>query len=289
VAAVLLALLTALCYGLANFFAPLLTRQHALAAVLVVGQTVGVIGAGAFLAVAHPEAPDALHLTYGLLAGVGNAIALAALYPAAAAGPLSIVIPLSATGGVVPVLVAIAEGERPSALQALGLPIAVVGVVLAAARKAEPAVVLPDGTPGPAKHAAPRTIALTLVSVLGLGAFLTFLGKASTQGPEWAIFSSRLSLVVCTVTFVLVRRPPVAFPRAALGRLAVPGVLLLVGTVAYAEATTRGLVSVVAMLATLAPVVTVALAVLLLGERLAPRQQVGVATTLVGVVLLAAG
>ena len=71
--------------------------------------------------------------------------------------------------------------------------------------------------------------------------------------------------------------------------LGVPGVLLLVGTVSYGEATTQGLVSVVAVLATLAPVVTVSLAVVLLGERLARRQQVGVVTALLGVVLLAAG
>lgn len=278
--AVLLALFTALAYGLANYLAPLLTRKHTLAAVLLVGQTVGVVGAGVFLLATHPEVPDTHHLVLGLLAGVCNGIALGALYPAAAAGPLSIVIPLSAVGGVVPVLTAIAEGERPSALQAIGLPLAVVGVVLAAARKRQP-----DGE----GQASARTIGLTLISVLGFGGFLTFLGKASAQGPEWAIFSSRTSLIACTVTVVLIVRPPVRVPRAAIPSLAVPGLLLLLGTIAYAEATTRGLVSVVSMLATLNPVVTVALAVVLLGERLARRQQVGVATVLAGVLLLAAG
>ena len=47
--------------------------------------------------------------------------------------------------------------------------------------------------------------------------------------------------------------------------------------------------SVVSVLATLNPVVTVGLAVVVLGERLAPRQQAGVATALLGVVLLASG
>ncbi len=63
----------------------------------------------------------------------------------------------------------------------------------------------------------------------------------------------------------------------------------MIGTIAYGAATTQGLLSVVAVLATLAPVVTVALAVLLLGERLTGRQRVGVAVALGGVVLLAAG
>lgn len=277
--AVLLALFTALAYGLANYLAPLLTRKHPLAAVLLVGQTVGVLGAGVFLLATHPAAPDGHHVLLGLAAGVCNGVALGFLYPAAAKGPLSIVIPLSAVGGVVPVLVAISEGERPSGLQVVGLPLAVIGVVLAASRKREAV-----GT-----GASARTIGLTLVSVLGFGGFLTFLGKASAQGPEWAIFLSRASLITCTTAVVLATRPPVRVPRAALPSLAVPGLLLLLGTIAYAEATTRGLVSVVAMLATLNPVVTVALAVLLLGERLARRQQVGVATVLFGVLLLAAG
>lgn len=78
-------------------------------------------------------------------------------------------------------------------------------------------------------------------------------------------------------------------PWTALPLVSVPGLLLLVGTVSYGVATSTGLVSVVSVLATLNPVITVGLAVLVLGERLNRRQQAGVATALAGVVLLAAG
>ena len=78
-------------------------------------------------------------------------------------------------------------------------------------------------------------------------------------------------------------------PWRVVPKVALPGLLLLVGTAAYGIATGSGLVSVVSVLATLNPVVTVGLAVVVLGERLAPRQQAGVATALLGVVLLAAG
>ena len=155
--------------------------------------------------------------------------------------------------------------------------IQVTGVVLAAARKAG------------AQHAAARTIALAVASAVFFGAFLTLFGAASQSSPSWAVFSSRVSLVACTVLVVVLCRLPARVPARALPAVALPGVLLLAGTVSYGAATTRGLVSVVAVLATLAPVVTVGLAVLLLGERLAARQQLGVATALVGVVLLSAG
>ena len=83
-----------------------------------------------------------------------------------------------------------------------------------------------------------------------------------------------------------VRAGPLA--DGAEGR-ALPGLLLLVGTATYGIATGSGPVSVVRVLATPNPVVTVGLAVVVLGERLAPRQQAGVATALLGVVLLASG
>lgn len=276
--AVLLALLTALCYGLANYLGPVLTRAHPLGGVLLVGQSVGVLGAGLLVLLSGAAHPGRGALLLGVLAGLCNGGALATLYTAAAAGPLSIVLPIGATGGIVPVVLALASGERPGLLQLAGIPLAVVGVVLAAARDA--------GAPVSATR---RTIALALASAVLFGGFLALFGRASTSGPPWAVFSSRSALVVATSLVLLARRRSVRVPRHALPRMALPGALLLVGTVSYGEATTRGLVSVVAVLATLAPVVTVGLAVVLLGERLARRQQAGVVTALVGVVLLAAG
>lgn len=276
--AVLLALVTALCYGLANYAGALVTRAHPLGGVLLVGQTVGVVGAGALLAVSGAALPAGEPLVLGGLAGVCNAVSLACLYAAAAAGPISIVAPIGATGAVVPVAVALLAGERPALVQLLGIPLAVGGVVLAAARES-----------GGTAHAAPRTLLLAAGSALTFGGFLALFGAASDASAPWALFSSRTTLVACTAAVVLGRRLPVAVPRGRLPAVALPGLLLLVGTVSYGIATTQGLVSVVAVLATLAPVVTVGLAVVVLGERLARRQQVGVVTALLGVVLLAAG
>ena len=169
--AVLLALLTAVAYGLANYLGPVLTRTRPLAGVLLVAQTIGLAGAVLLVAVVGGAAPHGVALVEGLLAGAFNGLALATLYPAAAAGPMSIVAPIGATGAVVPVVVALAAGERPSALQLVGIPVALVGVVLAAARDS-----------GGGAHAAPRTLALAALSAVAFGAFLTFFGRASHAG-----------------------------------------------------------------------------------------------------------
>jgi uncharacterized membrane protein len=55
----------------------------------------------------------------------------------------------------------------------------------------------------------------------------------------------------------------------------------------YAEATQRGLLSVVSVLASLATVVTVTLSYFILGERLNAMQRTGVASATLGVILLA--
>ena len=57
----------------------------------------------------------------------------------------------------------------------------------------------------------------------------------------------------------------------------------------YAAASTRGLLSIVAVLSSLYPIVIVVLARLLLSERIARPQLAGVAVALAGVALVSAG
>ena len=71
-------------------------------------------------------------------------------------------------------------------------------------------------------------------------------------------------------------------------RVMVPGLLLFGGTLLYTAATREGDLSVVAVLGSLFPVVTVGLAFVLLGERLTRVQGLGAAAAMVGSVLLAA-
>ena len=60
-------------------------------------------------------------------------------------------------------------------------------------------------------------------------------------------------------------------------------------TLLYGAASTRGLLSIVAVLSSLYPIVIVVLARVLLSERVARPQLVGVAVALAGVALISAG
>ena len=84
-------------------------------------------------------------------------------------------------------------------------------------------------------------------------------------------------------------RPGLPRDGASLAALAMIGVLDLGANGLYALATQEGLLSVVSVLGSLYPAVTVVLARVVLAERIARVQQVGVVLALAGVVAISAG
>ncbi len=281
--AVVLALLAALLFGLASYLGPVLSRSHSPSAVLAVGQVAAVGAAAVLLLAGRAQLPDKGSLLLGVLAGIANGLALTAMFESARFLPISVMAPIGATGGAVPVVVALLLGERPHVLQLSGIPLAIVGVVLVSARRA--------GRSGGGGRAALQPIGLWLAGLWAVfyGTFLSLFAEASKGGRAWAVFDSRMALLVTALALPLLRGATLRLPRSAVPLAAVNGLLILAGVLTYGLATATGLVSVVSVLATLSPVVTVALAVVLLHERLARRQQVGLALAVAGVVLLAAG
>ena len=84
-------------------------------------------------------------------------------------------------------------------------------------------------------------------------------------------------------------RPRIPTAPAALGAIAAVGVFDLLANLLFVLAAGRGLLSVVGVLGSLYPAVTVLLARFVLHERLTRTQRAGVLVTLAGVVSLAAG
>jgi drug/metabolite transporter (DMT)-like permease len=275
--AIALALGTALCYGVSNFIGPLISRELPTTAVLVAGQTVAFV-VSAIVVLAHGQpAPPLDEVGAGLLAGAGNAGGLALFYAAAATGPLSIITPIGATGAIVPVLVGLATGDDVTAIGAAGIVLAIGGVALAARRV--------GGTDAEAADLR-RTVTLAALSAACFGVFLWAIAPASDSGVFWGVMFSRLSLLTLLIGGALLTRQAVRVPPADVPKVALPGVLLFSGTLLYAAATQEGLLSVVSVIATLFPVVTVTLALMFLHERLTRTQWAGVGAALAGVVLL---
>jgi len=153
------------------------------------------------------------------------------------------------------------------------------GAVLVARRTA--------GAHHPARYPNPRaSAAWAAASAVAFGVFLTALPKASTHGRAWALLDARLALVVVLALWAGRELQTIRLARAST-LLAIPGVLLVVGTIMYTTAAAHGQLSLVSVLGSLFPIVTVGLGVGLLGERLSAPQALGAAAALTGIVLIA--
>jgi uncharacterized membrane protein len=281
VIAIALGLSSSLCWGLADFLGGLQSRRVAVLAVLLLSQATGLVGITLALLIVQPEAPAFADVWPAAIAGVAGAVALAAFYRALAIGTMSIVAPISATGAAVPVIVGIATGDRPSALQLAGIVAAVIGVVFASRELDEdrPATAVPGR----------QSVLLALVAALGFGTFFVALDEAASASVPWAMFTTRLASVVAVLVVVVALR--VKMPRSPrrLGIIALAGLLDIGANGLYAWGTTKGLLSVVAVVGALYPVATVVLARVFLHERVRRVQEAGIVIALTGVVLIAAG
>jgi drug/metabolite transporter (DMT)-like permease len=274
VLAIVLALGTSVAYGTSNFFGPLLGRRHAVAAVLLCGQVAALVVAVLIVLGSGHSPPGTGAVLIGLLAGAGNILGLACFYQAATLSSVSVV---SAIGGGLgtglPVVYGVATGDALNVLQAIGIVVAIAGGVLAA-QSSEHAVVTPAG------------VGWALVSAVGFATMLIALPEAADDGTPWAILDARIGVVVLLLAGIAVLRIPHGVEPSSAPLLALPGLLLLGGTLMYAEATQRGLLSVTAVLASLATVVTAGLAFGVSGERLSRVQRLGIALAVLGVMLL---
>ena len=162
---------------------------------------------------------------------------------------------------------------------ATGIAVTVVGVVLASRERHE----------DDERAAASRSsLALALVAAAGFGSYFVLADAAAGGGVLWLLALSRVVPVPIVVALAWtrgMRRPP----RSRALVLMTAGTIDCSATGLYALATTKGALSIVSVVGSLYPVVTVLLARTCLGERIRPVQQIGVAAALAGVAMIAAG
>ena len=271
------ALGASIAWGVGDFLGGLKSRTVPLLVVLVLAQVSGVLAIGLVVAVAGNPPPGSSVL-WAPLAAVFGTIGLAAFFRGMAVGSISVVAPIAAVGAVVRVVFGIATGDDVSPSQVAGFALTLAGVALASFERPES---------GPARLAA--GVPWAIAAVVGFGGYYVPMHEASAEDFLWAAFTFRLSVCVLVAGAWLVFRPPIAAARGSLLAIGLIGVMDTAGNSLFAAAASRGEVSVVSVLATLYPVVTVGFAAVVLSERVAGLQLVGVASALAGVILISAG
>lgn len=273
--AILLALLAAVSYGLADFVGGVLSKRSSPWAVALMAQVGGAVLVFA-LTLVTPGEPTGTDLLWSLLAGLGNGFGTAFLYRGLSSGRMGVVAPVSGVGAaLVPVAVGVLTGERPAALVWVGILIALPGIWLVSR---EPT----SGGLGPG-------LVDGILAGLGFGALFA----ALAQIPESAGFLPlALNQVVAGVAIVAVavalRSPWVPREPRAVGGV-VSGGLGALATGAFLVATHGGYLTVTAVIASLYPAFTILLAATVLRERVHRAQATGLGLCAVAVALVAAG
>lgn len=274
---VLLAALSALCYGAADFSGGFATRRSPLVAVLVTSQVAGALLALAFIVASGEAAPAGRDLAWGAAAGVAGAVGLALLYRGIAGGLVAIVSPAAAlVGAAIPVAFGILSGERPS-------PGALAGAAICL-----PAILLLSWERG--SHADRRALRSALAHALLSGAFIGLffiaLARSSPGSGLWPVLTARGASIALLAVAALLSRQPLAVSGAGALPTLVAGVADMAANVLFLLATRAGLLSLAVIVASLYPAPTVLLARVFFREHIPPVRALGLALAVAGIALI---
>ncbi|GII62024.1 multidrug transporter [Sphaerisporangium krabiense] len=276
-AAVLLATICAVVYGMADFFGGLATRRSRVLAVVLVSQIAGLLFVLPLLPLL-PGAPSLGGLAWGMGAGLCGGLALIFFYRALAGGVMSVVAPTTATMSVaLPVLVGLTMGERPEPLALGGVALALGAVILVGR----------DSTTAGARMAF-GPVVQALAAGAGFGAFFVLLKQVPEGTGMWPLFGARLASVTLVGALALLTGRTLRPGRGSLPTIVTAGVLDMAANVLYLLAAQRGLLVVVAVLVSLYPASTLVLARWVLKERLNAVQASGIGLALGAIALIAA-
>lgn len=282
--AAVLGLLSAVVYGSADFLGGVAARRIGPVRTTAVGAVSGLL----LLLLALPFAGgawSAAALGWGALSGLAGSVAVGLLYACLAIGPMSILSPLTAlVSAVVPMAWGLMGGDRFGAVGCLALGMALVAVVLVGFVPEKGAV---------------RPSARALLMAVGAGAmigvFLILLDQTPEDSGVVPLIANRAvnGAVMWTLVGVLVLRgrrraeghPPRLEPRGT-GIAVAGGALDASANVLILLGLRLGDLTTMSVLVALYPAGTILLAAVVLRERVAPVQWVGLVLAVVAAALL---
>ncbi|MGZ0228639.1 MAG: EamA family transporter [Acidimicrobiales bacterium] len=273
--AALLAVLSSLAWGTSDFMGGVTARKANAWTVVIIAQFVGLFAALALAPMFGGQ------LTWeatgwGIIAGISGALGLVALYHGLATGRMATVAPVAAlVGAAIPVVVGVVDGERPSNLTWIGIAIALPAIWLVAREES-----------GNLRNG----LTIAVAAGAGFGFFFVFIASAPDSANLWPLVPARMGAVPVVLATALVTKQVTSndfvFRRPVYLGAALAGGGDMVANMLFLAAVQRGLLSVVSVLASLYPAVTVVLA-RLNGEPVKRTQWAGMGLSLVAVAFIA--
>ncbi len=273
----LLALVSSVLWGAADFIGGNLSKRFKSIAVTGVSQAIGLLFGIAIVLISGSYIAPTLdwngYFLPGIIAGIAGFLGLTSFYAGLATGRMGVVSPISSLGALLPFTIALIGGERPMRLQLLGMVIALIGGFCASGPE------LNNGLPI-------KPLFYALGATFGFGIALTFMAKGSETSPLLTMTMMRVTSVSVCILIALRYRQIGGFKLKDLPMLAFIGVADFLANYLLGLATTKGLVSIAMVLGSLFPIVTAVLAFKFLHERLHKVQYLGILFAIIGVVMI---
>ena len=266
-------LLAAASWGGGDFAGGLATKRASVFRVVAVAHACGLVATLAMAILSGEPFPPPATLAWGAFAGFVGVFGIAALYRALAIGRMGVVAPVAAVvTGFLPVVVGIRTEGLPDRLQLCGFALALLSIWLVAR---------------PSEHIdSHRGVGLAALAGIAFGLFLIAGKQAGHGGVFWPLVSARVvSTSLMVVLVAVMPRDPQPL-RPVLWPMILSGLLDSAGNALFIAATRHGRLDVAAVLSSLYPASTVVLARVLLKERIARLQAVGIACAIVSVALV---
>ena len=288
----LLGLTAALCWGVSDFVARFASRRMGAYRALLFMQCAGFVGLSVFLAATGglSTASSAGWRPWALAfsAGVLNTVGSLALYYSFEVGVLTVVAPISSSYPAITVALAILSGERIHVLNAAGLGLTLMGLILAAASFST------GSTPTASrerrsKAQLSRGVGWALLSMISFGIMFWFLGfhVLPVLGAALSVWAIRITTISMLLMGAAPTRQSLSLPRGGVWwLLAAMGLIDTTAYVANNAALHSGPVSILTVVASLYGAVTVLLASIFLRERLGGTQWLGIALIFAGIILV---
>jgi drug/metabolite transporter (DMT)-like permease len=273
---VLYGLLAALAWGCSDFTGGAVTRKHSPIQVMLVISFTGAIALGG-LAVASGEGRlTAEEIAWATGAGICGGLGLALFYAALAVGPAGLVAPIAGVvGAALPVVLTIFGQGWPGAMAGGGLLLGLAGIWLASSAPEEAHAV----------RRRTRSVGQAIAAGVLFGLFLATIGRASSHSVFMPLMVSKLASSGAAMLLLGFQRPPLPalrlLPLALLG-----GMLDVAGDLFYVWAQQNTRMDIAVTIASMYPVATVVLAMLIYRERPAMRQAAGALMCLAALVLI---
>jgi drug/metabolite transporter (DMT)-like permease len=271
----LLALSSAVVYGIVDFAGGLLSRHVHHAAVTFLGQLGGLLLACAAALLMPAGAVHTTDLLWGGLSGVGSGMAMRFLNRGLSRGAMSVVVPVSAVTGVaLSVLCGVLVlGDRPGVMAWLGIAVTV------------PALWFVSGGGG----GAGKGTADGLLASAGVAVQYLALGQAGPASGLWPVAAGRVAAVLVLLPDAVRHARRLRLPPGRCVQALLIGAGAALGLVLYLLAAQRQLLAIAVVLASLYPALPVILGLALLHERISRRQALGLLGAGVATVLLTLG